>query len=88
MVELYYLVYLNKKFSKDKEKFFICTKNRRDEFNKVSVFHGIGYWYIGEISNMFENAEQKDEYEVWIPWSEIDHVQSLMYKQRNSHVKE
>jgi len=79
MVETYYLVCMRKNTRTETPSFFVCTKNKRDEFNLVSVFHGVGYWHKG-VKKAFDNIEDREEEEVWIPWSNIDYVQSLMYK--------
>lgn len=78
MIDLHYLVFF-KRGNKSSNRFFIVTQIRRDEFINPAVFHGIGFFtekkVVKEITNQI--------IEVWIPWSEIDHIESLMYRQKN-----
>ena len=73
----YYLVSL-KVTGKNKPMYFVCTKNRRDEFSNPSAFHGIGFLNYGDIENI-DNLDEKDEKEIWIPWDKINYVESLIY---------
>jgi len=78
---LVYLVVFKKKNVKSANKFFVVTSIRRDEFNSPAVFHGIGYWATEHPNNILDTRAKITE--VWIPWEQIDHVESLMYRQRS-----
>jgi len=79
MVELYYLVKMKTRTAKEQAAYFVCTKNRRDEFSP-EVFHGVGYWHSGP--DMYKDIEKREEEEVWIPYGNIDYIKSLMYRPR------
>lgn len=81
MVELFYLVTIKTRTKTEKPRFFVCTKNRRDEFNIPSAFHGVGYWHEGS-EGIFEDVESRNEEEVWISWNQISYVKSLLYRPR------
>ena len=76
-VEVFYSVHLLKVGAKEAEKVFLCTKRRGDEFSLPSCFHGIGFFCKNK-----DDLEGKVEQEVWIPYSRIDCVESLVYKPR------
>jgi hypothetical protein len=75
----HYAVHMIKKTAKSADRFFIVTQVRRDELG-TAAFHGIGYW-----TDKKPNGEeiQANITEVWIPWDKIDHVESLVYRQRS-----
>ena len=74
-----YLVYMKNTTNEDK-KFFISTKIKSDEFSYSGVFHTYGYWTDNK-SNL-NNKENKKIKEVFIPLTQIECIESLMYKQR------
>ena len=76
-----YVVFLKKRSPKSSEKYFAVTIVKRDEFNSSAVFHGVGYWTDNKPER--NSIENKEITEVWIPWGEIDHVESWMYRQRS-----
>jgi len=76
-----YAVHFEKKTAKSPDRFFIVVQVRRDEFTSPAIFHGIGYWTDKKPS--INNSVNVDITEVWIPWQKIDHVESLMYRQRS-----
>lgn len=83
--ELYYLVRMKKRTAKEPVIYFVCTKNRRDEFSP-EVFHGVGYWHAQKDGDkgdaIYDNIEYREEEEVWIPYSNIKYIKSLMYRSR------
>jgi hypothetical protein len=76
-VEVLYSVHLLKNTSKEAEKVFLRTKRRGDEFSLPNCFHGIGFFCKNN-----NDVEEKVEQEVWIPYSKIEYVESLVYKPR------
>ncbi|MHA2216335.1 MAG: hypothetical protein ACXACY_10375 [Candidatus Hodarchaeales archaeon] len=82
-----YAVIMNKATSKSKPRYFIVVK--KGELFLDSVFHGVGFWtdiileYIGQESSIKDyNIDNHYIEEVWIPYTNIDYITSLMYKQR------
>jgi hypothetical protein len=76
---------MRRKTAKSPITYFVCTKNRRDEFGP-DIFHGIGYWHTLKDGDnpgpMYENIEKREEEEVWIPFNNIEYIKSLMYRPR------
>ena len=80
--EFYYLVKIKTRPSSN-EVYFVCTKNRRDELSLPSTFHGVGFWHTSnEYDGLYDNIEEREEEEVWIPYSNIAYIKSLMYRSR------
>lgn len=79
MIKFYLICF--KKVGKQKLLFFICTQKRRNEFENPSVFHGIGFFYNGEINDI-NKIDNYTEREVWIPWDKISYVESFVYKRK------
>ena len=62
-----------------RKNFVVCTvSGRRSKLDvELNMLHAIGYW-CGEK----EEVEQAEIKEIWIPFTEISHVESLVYRPR------
>lgn len=68
------VVKLLKRTAKSPNRYFIVVK--RDN-NFIGVFHGIGFW-----TSSLEDLTGGDLTEVWIPYENIDYVESLTYNKK------
>jgi hypothetical protein len=79
---LRYAVVMDKKTTKSPDCYFVVVHIRRDEFENPACFHGVGYW-ADSYPTPDVDISKENIIEVWIPWKRVDHVASLMYRQKN-----
>ena len=63
----------------NRKNFVVCTgSGRRSKLDvELGMLHAIGYWCGNK-----EEVDTPEIKEVWIPFTEISHVESLVYRQR------
>jgi len=68
-------------YTKETKKVFVVVK-KGPPF-EGSWFHGVGFWVSDpDMEKKLAEPGERDLVEEWIHGSNIDHVRSLMYKQR------
>lgn len=81
-----YAVFLKKKTARSPDRYFIVTK--KAEYFLPNAFHGIGFW-ADQIPELDPETTASKQYledqkysEVWIPYENIEFIESLVYIKR------
>lgn len=81
MIENTHVIYTKKRAAAQK-RFVVCTEpGKRSKLDvDLGMLHAIGYWAPAEKEI---DVEERIIEEVWIPFTEVSHVESLLYRQRS-----
>lgn len=84
MIKCTHLIHIKKRTAKESQKYFIVAIDNLDKRTKFNITDGYvvaqGFWADQPVVNDVETATLL---EVWIPNNNIDHIESLIYRQRN-----
>lgn len=80
-----HLIHIKKRTARENQRYFVVAIDNLEKRTKFSITDGYvcaqGFW--AEDRSFADSVETATILEVWIPNENIDHVESLVYRQRN-----